>query len=188
MEYLEFFAMFFSMGGAYLMSRDLRKYEDTLYKANISFLVANIMLIFVSVHMGMVALLIQMLLFTMASSLNIYALSINKKRDLNILGILIAIILFKLFQLDTFVYEITGLEILAASMAISGSFIMKTKSDNLRLFMFLLFFVADLLYVYIAYDKGMIWFGIQSFFFLYTSLQGAYNTLKNKEVYHAKIS
>jgi hypothetical protein len=70
------------------------------------------------------------------------------------------------------------LDTIAATIAIIGSFILKSHDLNFRLNAFIAFFIADVLYVYVGYNHGMYFFMIQSAFFLYTSFEGYLNTKK----------
>jgi hypothetical protein len=67
-------------------------------------------------------------------------------------------------------------------MAIIGSFLLKTKDLNRRNIAFILFLLADILYAYIGFEKGLYFFMTQAIFFWYTSIMGIINTQRTKLV------
>lgn len=180
----EFLGMVFSMLGAFYMSRDFSKDPRHMEKAFLFFLISNISMIMLSAALLMIPLLIQMSLFMITA----YNGLIKNRPDLKKLVILVPVITFIIGAIllvsnlqKNISLEITIIEVLAAAIAIYGSHIAKEEIYNKRILSFTLFFIADILYVMIAYEKGLVFFGIQSAFFLYTSLSGLNNTIKNKE-------
>ncbi len=180
----EFLGMIFSMLGAFYMSRDYNKDPRHMEKAFTFFLISNVSMIMLSAALLMIPLLIQMGLFMITA----YNGLIKNRPDLKRVVLIVPVITFIIgaFLFITNMQKemslhITIIEVLAAAIAIYGSHIAKEEIYNKRILSFILFFVADILYVMIAYDKGLLFFGIQSAFFLYTSLSGLNNTIKNKE-------
>lgn len=180
----EFLGMVFSMLGAFYMSRDYNKDPRHMEKAFSFFLISNVSMIMLSAALLMIPLLIQMGLFMITA----YNGLIKNRPDLKRVVLIVPVITFIIgaFLFITNMQKemslhITIIEVLAAAIAIYGSHIAKEEIYNKRILSFILFFVADILYVMIAYDKGLLFFGIQSAFFLYTSLSGLNNTIKNKE-------
>ena len=139
-EVIQFTAMVFSMLGAFLMSRDLVKFEKTLLYANISFLTSNVLMIYIAINSGMIPLLIQLILFSISSYINISSMSSSKYISYVGLGIGL-FILSLLSTLKGAYFEISTIEVIASVIAISGSFLMKTKSDIVRINMFIMFFI-----------------------------------------------
>lgn len=180
----EFLGMVFSMLGAFYMSRDYNKDPRHMEKAFSFFLISNVSMIMLSAALLMIPLLIQMGLFMITA----YNGLIKNRPDYKKFLFLIPLVTFTIGSIlltinlgNNIKLEITITEVLAAAMAIYGSHIAKEEIYNKRILSFILFFVADILYIMIAYDKGLLFFGIQSAFFLYTSLSGLNNTIKNKE-------
>ena len=75
-------------------------------------------------------------------------------------------------------------DIVAATMAIIGSFLLRTKNESVKIIAFTLFILADLLYAFIGYDKNMLFFMTQSIFFLFTSSYGIYNSINTMKGKH----
>jgi uncharacterized membrane protein YhhN len=184
----EFIGMIFSMLGAFFMSRDTIKYKKTLYFSGLSFLVSNLVMIYVATSTMLIPLIIQMALFFKSSMLIVISHSENKKivkrilypLEVLVLGILLTYVSKTDFQINT-----TLIEVIAATMAITGSFLLKTKNLDIRIVSFVLFLLADILYAYIGYQNSLYFFMIQAIFFWYTSIAGILNTLKTKKVYAA---
>lgn len=180
----EFLGMVFSMLGAFYMSRDYNKDPRHMEKAFGFFLISNVSMIMLSAALLMIPLLIQMGLFMITA----YNGLIKNRPDLKKMVLIVPIVTFSIgtalfisnMQKEMSLH-ITMIEVLAAAIAIYGSHIAKEEIYNKRILSFILFFVADILYIMIAYEKGLLFFGIQSAFFLYTSLSGLNNTIKNKE-------
>lgn len=180
----EFLGMVFSMLGAFYMSRDYNKDPRHMEKAFGFFLISNVSMIMLSAALLMIPLLIQMGLFMITA----YNGLIKNRPDLKKMVLIVPIVTFSIGTAlfisnmqKEMSFHITIIEVLAAAIAIYGSHIAKEEIYNKRILSFILFFVADILYIMIAYEKGLLFFGIQSAFFIYTSLSGLNNTIKNKE-------
>lgn len=188
-QILEFLGMVFSMLGAYLMSRDSTKMPRHLYYAFISFGVANLFMIAVSFYHGIAPLLIQMVFFATSAYMGIIAHSRDKEKDsLLMFWVILTYSIFLMIIWNStnieFKLNFELIDTVAATIAILGSFILKTHDLNFRLNAFIAFFIADVLYVYVGYTHGMYFFMVQSAFFLYTSLEGYYNTKKAINIIH----
>lgn len=174
-EVLEFVAMIFSMLGAFYMSRG----THTMIKSFMAFSVANMLLIIVSLQLGLGALFVQMIFFSYASYSGLIKFGVRK--DLLLLVLAIYLVLLSLFSdISNWKFEITLIEVIAATMAIAGAIIIKYNSQRKNAF--ILYFLADILYVYIAINHNLMWFGIQSAFFIYTSMVGYINEYKKEKL------
>lgn len=191
MEYLvkglEFYGMLASMTGAYLMSRDHVRFTNTMYLAFISFMTSNLALFYVAMVTGLIPLMVQLVLFFVSAAVVIIAHSKNVGRDRNILIAITStyIVLMTIIFIQSnivFDFKIGVLDTMAAIIAISGSFAMKSHDNAVKLWAFAAFFVADVFYVYIGFENELFFFMTQSFFFLYTSIAGANNVLKNMKL------
>jgi len=181
---IEFLGMIFSMLGAYFMSRSTIKYPKTMLFSGIAFLISNILMILLAISEGMIPLFIQMVLFFLSSMLIILGNVEDKERAKKIFGVVImtTIIIGSLINSKEFVFvTIQKNEILAAFMAITGSFLLKSKNEDIKIYSFILFFVADILYAWIGFSKELYFFMIQAIFFWYTSIRGIYNSLETKK-------
>lgn len=174
-EFFEFIAMFFSMLGAFYMSRG----THTMIKSFMAFGISNMLLIIVSLEMGMMALLVQMMFFWYASYTGLVKFGVDKD-TLNIITGFFAIGVIAFMDLRNMQFQITPIEVIAAMMAITGAIIIKYNSQRKNAF--ILYFVADILYVYIAVSHGLLWFGIQSAFFIYTSAAGYIREYKKENL------
>jgi hypothetical protein len=181
-HFIEATGMVLSILGALLMSRDHHKHPDTMYYAFISFAVSNLALIYLSLVKGLLPMSIQMVLFLVIAMIVISSHSSHRQRDI-IISILVSLVYFTIlfFIIDIHSIDMTVklVDVIAATIAIAGSFAMKTHNPQVKLYAFAAFFVADLLYTYIGLHNNMYFFTVQSVFFLYTSIAGARNTLKH---------
>lgn len=174
----EFFGMMFTMTGAFLITT--KKFRFIGFA---SFLTANyIMLAFASMK-GLVPLQVQMIFFFFATvpALKAYSSDWNLvKRNLIIISILYIMLMIEFLNYKPVGFTIPTIEIVAAIIAIVGSYLQKYQEKDLRILSFALFFIADVLYVAISIELGMLFFGIQSFFFWYTSVKGIKCELNNE--------
>lgn len=183
---LEAFGAIFSILGAYLMSLSTKHNQRPLYFAFISFLCANLSLFAFFLFQGKIPMIIQLLFFYWGAFLGVVKKSDNKKRDVKILTIIsimyfIALMISLYFKsIGSIDFEIVLIDSIAASMAIAGNFLLSSRSHVKRSYAFILFFLADLLYVYVGYTNAFYFFMIQSVFFLYTSLNGYRNTMREE--------
>lgn len=183
---LEAFGAIFSILGAYLMSLSTKQNQRPLYLAFISFLIANISLFAFFLFEGKVPMIIQLVFFYIGAFLGIVRKSQTPKRDFNILITItfsyIVILLISLYfkSISSISFEILPIDTLAASMAIIGNFLLSSKNHIRRSYAFILFFIADILYVYVGYTNAFYFFMAQSMFFIYTSLNGYRNTMKEE--------
>lgn len=185
MEYLsilEFIGMTFSMLGALFMSLNGEKYKKHLLFAFVFFTVANMAMLQVAAEKGLIPLLIQLILFTITGYLGIKSQIIGTKHEeyLVYLKVVIAVSFsvatYNIIGEKEFMFQTTLIEIVAASMAIIGSYILKSHDLSVRINAFGLFFAADILYVFVGLENSLYFFTAQSFFFIFTSVMGYVNT------------
>lgn len=181
LEALEFIGMIATMTGAYLVTRNTHK---KMFYGGVAFLIANYVMFAFAGGKGMIPLQIQMLAF-FVSTVPILKAYANDWKSVRKNIFLISIIyiggLILFFEFNFSNINITELEIIAAVIAVSGSFMLKYKETDKKITSFILFFIADVLYVYVSVDKGLLFFGIQSLFFWYTSIDGIRKELKHNE-------
>jgi len=177
----EFLAMSASMLGAFLVSR--KDTKNNKYYGFLAFFISNIFMSIVAIDKGMVPLMIQLAFFAIGAYLGI-KYELNKKNNFHLIHILnkfslimiIFTIIYFLFNLkESYSFSITNIEIIAATMAIIGNFFMRYDTYY-KFLAFLLFLLADILYIIVAKDHEMYFFLIQSTFFIYTSLYGMYQS------------
>jgi len=178
-EYLEFFGMVFSMLGAFFSSRKSNSNKYILY-GFISFLIADIAMFYMALFLGMIPLLTQVIFFTLSAITGISKIK-NNILITKLLYILFALMLVSSIYIiglnkEDLTFDISLIEVIAATLAIIGSFMLAYK--EYRMYSFILFFIADIIYIYVAYEKELLFFGIQSAFFIYTSYAGYKNNKK----------
>ncbi|AXX92669.1 hypothetical protein CPU12_02255 [Malaciobacter molluscorum LMG 25693] len=192
---LEALGAIFSILGAFLMSLSTKYNQRPLYFAFISFLCANLSLLAFFLFEGKVPMLVQLCFFYAGAFLGIVRKSNNPKRDFKIV-LIISIIYFIILltalyfkSISSIHFEVLILDSSAASMAIIGNFLLSSRNHIIRSYAFILFFLADLLYVFVGYSNEFYFFMIQSMFFLFTSINGYKNTMKEeiKEFFKKKF-
>ena len=182
---LEAMGAIFSILGAYLMSLSGKGNTKPLYLGFICFFISNLALLTFFTLTGKVPVIIQMILFFVTAIIGIYKLTQNRKRDVQIMAfvlvIYISIFIFTVLpnmgQID---FEILLVDFVASIIAIIGSFLLSSHNHVIRSYAFICFFVADVIFVYIGYTNTFYFFMIQSAFYLYTSLKGYSNTMKDE--------
>jgi hypothetical protein len=180
---IEFIGAFFSILGAFLLSRDIEKNPNTIFYAFISFFIANMFFLHMALLEGMAPLLIQQALFFTTAYIGLMSHTKNKDKTQKISLFFVFLTVSSLMYLyflsgKEFNFYISEIEVLAAILAISGSFLMKTHTPVVRIRAFYLFLFADILYIWIGYSTGLYFFMIQAMFFIYTSWAGILNTQK----------
>lgn len=190
---LEAFGAIFSILGAYLMSLSGKGNTKPLYLGFICFFVSNLALLTFFTLTGKIPVIIQMILFFVTAIIGIYKLTQNRKRDVQIISfVLVIYILIFIFtvvpnmaQTD---FKILLVDFIASLIAITGSFLLSSHNHVIRSYAFICFFVADVIFVYIGYTNAFYFFMVQSAFYLYTSLKGYSNTMKNEiELFKKRI-
>ncbi|MFA9240109.1 MAG: hypothetical protein ACEQSQ_09530 [Candidatus Paceibacteria bacterium] len=182
---LEAMGAIFSILGAYLMSLSGKGNTKPLYLGFICFFISNLALLTFFTLTGKVPVIIQMVLFFVTAIIGIYKLTQNRKRDVQIMAfvlvIYISIFIFTVLpnmgQID---FEILLVDFVASIIAIIGSFLLSSHNHVIRSYAFICFFIADVIFVYIGYTNTFYFFMIQSAFYLYTSLKGYSNTMKDE--------
>jgi uncharacterized membrane protein YhhN len=190
---LEAFGAIFSILGAYLMSLSGKGNTKPLYLGFICFFVSNLALLTFFTLTGKIPVIIQMILFFVTAIIGIYKLTQNRKRDIQIISFVLAIyilififtVLPNMAQID---FKILLVDFIASLIAITGSFLLSSHNHVIRSYAFICFFVADVIFVYIGYTNAFYFFMVQSAFYLFTSLKGYSNTMKNEiEVFKKRI-
>ena len=182
---LEAMGAIFSILGAYLMSLSGKGSTKPLYLGFICFFISNLALLTFFTLTGKVPVIIQMVLFFVTAIIGIYKLTQNRKRDVQIMAfvlvIYISIFIFTVLpnmgQID---FKILLVDFVASIIAIIGSFLLSSHNHVIRSYAFICFFIADVIFVYIGYTNTFYFFMIQSAFYLYTSLKGYSNTMKDE--------
>lgn len=190
---LEAIGAIFSILGAYLMSLSGNGNTRPLYLGFICFFVSNLALLTFFTLTGKIPVIIQMILFFVTAIIGIYKLTQNRKRDVQIISFVLAIyilififiVLPNMAQTD---FKILLVDFIASLIAIIGSFLLSSHNHVIRSYAFICFFVADVIFVYIGYTNAFYFFMVQSAFYLYTSLKGYSNTMKNEiELFKKRI-
>lgn len=182
-EILEFTGMILSIMGALYMSKNMKSEENTMFKSGFFFFISNFVMIGVALYHGIATLAIQMLFFFLTSIIVLMSHTKEKEKTLMFISLVLftLVILFGLSydHLDFSSMNFKPIGIIAAIIAISGSFLLKTKSERVRIMAFISFLIADTLYLKVGFDSRMYFFMAQSAFFLYTSGRGIKGSLKN---------
>lgn len=189
---LEAIGAVFSIIGAYLMSKSSKNNVRPIYWGFVSFFISNLALLTFFTLNGKVPVIIQMILFFVTAVLGIYKLTKNRKRDVFLISIILSIYLFILYKtilpnMSNIDFMVLPIDLLAASIAIFGSFLLSSHNHKTRGIAFICFFIADVIFVYIGYENAFYFFMVQSIFYLYTSVKGYINTMK-EEIKIAKES
>jgi len=169
----EFIGMCATITGSFLFTR---KSKDAILYAFYAFFIGNIAMLFMSVLTGVLSLSFQMIFFFATSIYGVYKLQSNKSIVTAMIAISLVVMATALYVLNVYppkdlTYYRPLYEIAAAVLAVVGSFYLAYE-DKRRLIAFALFFIADLLFVAVAVQNSLLFFGIQSVFFLYTSSAG----------------
>jgi hypothetical protein len=182
----EFIAMACAMTGAYFMSMNPKKCPNHMVWAFVAFGTSNIFGLQYAMYYLMIPLIIQQALFFHSAVLGVnetvgrrWKGKTLKKVERTTLTLMILSFTAAFFVAYVFGEEanlkVTFLEVVAAVMAITGSYLMRKETYNALKIAFILYFVADVFYVYIAIERELWFFMIQSAFFIYTSWRGLMN-------------
>lgn len=186
MLFLELFGAIFSIAGAFLMSKATKDETKWIYYAFCSFFVSNLCLFAFFLLHGKIPIVIQMVLFFSSAVLGIVKLSNNKLRDTIIVSVITFFYMLSMIHIINKIgisnidFSISIIDTIASTMAIIGSFILSAKNHITRSYAFLLFLLADIIFVYIGYSNGFYMFMTQSAIYIYTSSKGYYNTMKTE--------
>ena len=178
---VELLSAVLAMGGAFYMA------EGKIVKGFAFFLVSNMGVIVVSFTAGLIPLFVQMILFTISGLIALRAVDKDSFYKIypNLLGTLIVIVAIAYFtgtEINSFSYDISGIEILAAVLAVSGNLFM-AGAEGKRVVGFTLFILADILYLKIGLGAELFFFTIQTAYFLVVSGFGIKKILKSgKEI------
>ncbi len=167
------------------MSRSSKHNTTPIYWGFVSFFVSNLALLTFFTLAGKVPVMIQMVLFFVTAVLGIYKLTDNRRRDSSIIAFLLVIYIFTLYKtvvpnMSEIDFNILPIDLIAASIAIFGSYLLSSHNHKVRGYAFICFFVADVIFVYIGYVNSFYFFMVQSAFYLYTSVRGYSNTMKDE--------
>lgn len=180
-EILEFIGMVSTMGGAFMITS---KNEKTRFYGLFSFIVANYTVFAFASMKGLLPLQIQMVFFLIATSPALKNYTNNWKiirNSLFVFTVVYATVMIMFVDMKISSTHIPIVELMAAGIAVLGSYLQKYKVSDIRVISFMMFFIADVLYVIISIENTMLFFGIQSLFFWYTSIKGISNELNKKE-------
>lgn len=177
---LEFFGVAFTILGALIMSQGYKLMKNYLYFTFSCFLVANMFMLIVATEHGLVPMIIQVLIFWYLAFKGLKEYSENKSRDIVVaIGLFVTVILIILIEpKNTAIFTMKLLDTVAAGIAITGSYFLISRNGQTRQKAYMLFFVADAMYIYIGYSNQMYWFAGQSTLFLWTSISAYLNTKK----------
>jgi hypothetical protein len=175
---MEATGMILSILGATLMSLSTKENIKPLLYAYLSFFFSNIFLVYVSAAHGLIALLMQMILFSMITLKGIFVFS--GKTVTYLLGsVLLVSVLLTFNSVDMTSIDIVDLwkiDTIYSVIAFAGTYLLANKNNNIREYAFVLFLIADIGFVFLAVEHSMFYFAIQSIYFLFTSALAIKNT------------
>ncbi|MGM0519529.1 MAG: hypothetical protein ACQERD_07785 [Campylobacterota bacterium] len=182
---LEIIGAIFSIIGAFLMSRSSKHNTRPIYWGFVSFFVSNLALLTFFTLVGKVPVIIQMILFFITAIIGIYKLTNSRLRDSLIISLIVLVYIFALLKtvvpnMANIDFSVLPLDLTAASIAILGSYLLSSHNHKIRGYAFICFFVADVIFVYIGYINSFYFFMVQSIFYLYTSVRGYVNTMREE--------
>ena len=130
---LEALGAIFSIMGAYLTSLSSKENTRPLYWGFVSFFISNLALLTFFTLNGKVPVIIQMILFFVTAILGIYRLTMNRRRDVllmtSALTIYISILIFQILpNMENIDFTVLIIDLIAASIAIFGSFILSSHN------------------------------------------------------------
>lgn len=175
---------------AYKMSLSGKEGRIYLYHAFLLFAISDLFLFAFFLFEGKIPMVIQMIIFGSTALLGIaktvdyqncsYA---KDKRDLFKKATIFIVLYFSIVFGFSFLFEsfktidfsIVLIDLIASSIAVFGSYMLSSHNHNVRAWAFVMFFIADVIFVYIGFENKFYFFMLQSAFFIYTSSQGFYN-------------
>ena len=179
---LEYIGAIFAIFGAIFMSSSTKENTKPLYYSFISFFIANLFLVAFFGFEGKIPLFIQMILFTIAAIKGILTFTNRKAIDIlmMIFVIFIYIVIF-IFNQDyvnnmKISWNIELIDTIASFLAIYGAYILSSYNYKVRLFAYVLYLTADIIFIYIGYTNQYYLFLIQSAVFVGTSIRAIINT------------
>lgn len=171
---LEILGSVLAITGATFLAVNIEKHPKSVLYAFKAFLLSNVFMLHLALEQGMIPLLIQYVLFTWGALAGVLHLSDNKtvKSGAKILvSVTVVSLIFMASTVENFSYDISAIEIFAASLAIVGNFVLKSKDISIRQYAFVMFIVADITYVGIGLDKELMFFTAMSAYFVLVSLK-----------------
>jgi hypothetical protein len=176
---IEIFASILTIIAAFLMSNST---NTSLFWAFVLFSFSNVLYFIVSFEHNTFFLLIQVMIFSIVNYIGlIERYPLRTSKSLFFSSIFLSQIFILALGLIAFdfsfpsSFHVDFIELSASVLAVSGSFYL-ARSDNFKEFGFFAFFIADVLYIFVALQNDMIPFAIQSAFFIYTSSRGIINS------------
>lgn len=177
---LEIFGLIFSVIGALYMSRSTEKYPLTIKFAFISFTISNIFMIHLAIAEEMAPMLFQYIFLYLTGVYGVMAFSLNSREKLILIGFItvsfLSLSLHVLF-VEGFKWNFVPIEIFAASLVIFGNFLLRSASSEKRIFSFVLFIFADIIYIQLMVERELYVSTLMFAFFFITSAVGIKNTL-----------
>ena len=172
---LEVVGAIFSILGAWYMSYAKREY---LYKAFLFFLISNSSLLIFFILNGKVPMIIQFIFFFGSAILGMIRMSEDKVKTIKIFKIMFLIsivpLVFALLNIKEITFEVKVLDTIASSLAILGAFLLSSSTYIKRNTAYVMFVVADVIFVYIGFTNSFYFFMLQSLFFIYTGSRGLF--------------
>lgn len=178
---LELIGAIFSILGAWYMSYAKKEY---LYKAFVFFLISNTSLLIFFILNGKVPMIVQFIFFFGSAILGVIRMSDNKQKTIKLLKIVglisIAPLLFALLNIKEVTFEVKALDTIASTLAITGAFLLSSPTYIKRNIAYIMFIIADIVFVYIGFTNSFYFFMLQSLFFIYTGSRGLIKNISQK--------
>lgn len=173
MYILEIIGAILSILGAWYMSYATKEY---LYKAFLAFFISNSSLLIFFLANGKIPMIIQFVFFFATAFLGMIRMSSNREKTIKLLTVMtifvILSLIIALYSIEEITFEIKIIDIIASSIAISGAFLLSSTTYIKRNIAYIMFIIADILFVYIAFTNGFYFFLLQSAFFVFTGSRG----------------
>ena len=173
----ELIGSMFAIGGSYLLATNKVK------EAMSTFMVGNVLMSVVAIETGLLPLLIQLMLFTWGGLWALFKIDTVylKKYAAGLVLFAISILAIHTPQIPgEIIMKISPVELFAATFAVTGNFLMRYGS-RYQIAGFILFIIADILYVKIGVENALWFFTIQTVYFLVMSIIGIKNRTKSTQ-------
>jgi len=148
--------------------------------ANIAFSIANLLMIIYSSINGFIPLLIQMIIFMLLGLKGIKEYSNNKQIFHFFYVAFIGTLMFSLFLMlkKNYNFNVTLIEIIAASFALGGSIFMNIYKNYIVMFLF--YIIADILYLLFFFKNNSYIMVFQYFVFVLVGIISLYKEILRK--------
>lgn len=156
----EIIASIGALYGALMMLKHVKS-QDPLdrYKGFWGFVVSNMMIIMLSISVQAYPMFLQMIAFMIPSTIGIMQLTKQKKTMKIIMSLFYSVIIIFTYEaiinLDMNSYNV-NLDTYAAPIAVIGSFVLVMKDMRKRKYAFLIFIIAD--FIYIVFTMNQSWY------------------------------